>query len=160
MKRCSSCNQYKSKREFSWKNLRTGELATYCKPCMREYCRAHYRRNGHKHNQRRYANTVAYKARNRAYVVEFLRTHPCVDCGERDPVVLEFDHVRGSKRGNVSEMVAAGWGLACIGAEIDKCVVRCSNCHRKKTVAQLAWFKSRTSAGCEVESRTGRSSAW
>jgi len=53
----------------------------------------------------------------------------CVDCGyNEDPDALEFDHVRGTKVRSV-----AGTGL--VGSinqalnEIEKCEVRCSNCH-------------------------------
>ena len=71
--------------------------------------------------------------RNRDYIEAYLLAHPCVDCGETDPVVLEFDHVRGAKK---REVTAMGWrrcAIKTIQAEIDKCEVRCANCHKRAT---------------------------
>ncbi len=66
--------------------------------------------------------------------------HPCVDCGESDPVVLEFDHIdRVTKRMDVSVMAQRGYPLATLEAEVAKCVVRCANDHRRKSVAELGW---------------------
>ena len=69
--------------------------------------------------------------RNQVFVLEVLDRSSCVDCGERDPVVLDFDHV-GAKRANVSRLVL-GCGLAAVEAEMAECVVRCANCHRIRT---------------------------
>jgi hypothetical protein len=80
------------------------------------------------------AAAMRARQRNRAFVSTYLATHPCVDCGEADPVVLEFDHVRGEKRMDVGRMATSvGVGLVTLQAEIDKCEVRCANCHRRKT---------------------------
>ena len=54
------------------------------------------------------------------------------DCGVDDPVVLTFDHVRGTKRATVSDMVKQSLGLKTIFDEIAKCEVRCFNCHMIK----------------------------
>jgi hypothetical protein len=55
-----------------------------------------------------------------------------VDCGESDPIVLEFDHVRGVKRGEISRLKTMV-SLETLAEEIAKCDVRCANCHRRKT---------------------------
>ena len=84
--------------------------------------------------QRIRRNNAARVAANRARVDEYLLTHPCVDCGVTDLVVLEFDHVRGVKVGDVSALVTSGYPWTKIEAEIAKCDVRCANCHRRVTV--------------------------
>jgi hypothetical protein len=72
---------------------------------------------------------------------EYLLEHPCVDCGEPDPVVLDFDHVGGVKTANVSYLLnsAAGWER--VESEMKKCEVRCANCHRRKTAREQNWYK-------------------
>ena len=70
---------------------------------------------------------------NRLLVGRHLSKNHCVDCGERDPIVLEFDHVRGVKKDNISNMVGKGVSTEIIVAEIAKCEVRCANCHRRAT---------------------------
>jgi hypothetical protein len=61
---------------------------------------------------------------------EYLSNHPCVDCGEARVKRLDFDHVRGEKIANISDMMSLPWEW--ILTEIAKCVVRCSGCHRDK----------------------------
>lgn len=39
----------------------------------------------------------ALSSERMAYLIEYFALHPCVDGGERDPLVLEFDHI-GPKR--------------------------------------------------------------
>ena len=72
----------------------------------------------------------------REFITAYLSKHPCVDCGESDTVVLTFDHVRGVKSYNVGDMVATDRSLETIRDEIEKCEVRCFNCHAKRTHEQ------------------------
>jgi hypothetical protein len=75
-------------------------------------------------------------------VIEYLRSHPCVDCGETDPVVLDFDHVdRFTKRWDIAGRIGYGLAWRTIQAEIAKCVVRCANCHRRRTARQFGWYR-------------------
>lgn len=76
----------------------------------------------------------ASKALSKARLKEYLSAHPCVDCGENDPIVLEFDHVRGVKTSEVYNLaVKRGWAWKRVLTEIAKCEVRCANCHRRVT---------------------------
>jgi hypothetical protein len=79
----------------------------------------------------------------RAMVLHYLADHPCVDCGEKDLVVLQFDHVRGKKIENISLMIRLGYSEEAIHKEIAKCEVRCANCHARRTAIQQNWTKAR-----------------
>ena len=70
----------------------------------------------------------------------YFSVHPCVDCGNTDIRVLDFDHVYGEKGGNISRMIQGSPWLA-IEAEIAKCEVRCANCHRIKTIERGQWWR-------------------
>src|SRR5690242_6245481 len=133
MKMCSKCGLVLPKSAFAQRSKDGATCNSYCRSCQREYYRLHYRQNSEHHNRRRMINAARQRARNRKALVELLRLHRCVDCGEGDPRVLEFDHVRGPKCGNIGDLVArpAAWDR--ILSEIAKCEVRCANCHRRKT---------------------------
>ncbi len=71
----------------------------------------------------------------------YFSNHPCVDCGNSDIRVLEFDHVRGRKTDGISHLLSQGYGWPRIEAEISKCEVRCANCHRIKTVESRGFWR-------------------
>lgn len=65
-------------------------------------------------------------------MIRLEKNKPCADCKNHFPYyVMDFDHVRGVKVGNVSTL--ALWSIARILEEISKCEVVCSNCHRIRT---------------------------
>lgn len=70
----------------------------------------------------------------RAFVWDYLSHSVCVDCGEYDPMVLQFDHVKGKKKMEISQMVAQGYSIEAILEEIAKCEVRCANCHQRREI--------------------------
>ena len=146
-KLCPNCGKTKAWSAFSSRLVGEFRPVSYCRTCQRAYCKAHYRRNREKHNAGRYRRRRGERAANREFVWRYLESHPCVDCGESDIVVLEFDHVRGNKEGEISIMVGRGVSHDQLLQELAKCVVRCANCHRRKTALQLDWKVAQRSAG-------------
>lgn len=79
--------------------------------------------------------------RNRRYTLQYLSTHPCVDCGETDIRVLQFDHIDPDlKYDRVANLIFRS-SLATLQAEIDKCEVRCANCHAKRTAEHRNYYE-------------------
>ncbi len=73
-------------------------------------------------------------------LVEYLRTHPCVDCGEDDVLVLEFDHLEDKLFS-----IARGFRdrpLQALLDEMAKCEVVCANCHRRRTAARGGFLRA------------------
>jgi hypothetical protein len=137
-KRCARCqNDVPVVRYNKRKN---GNCYSYCRPCQTEYLHEHYVKNSPVYKKRRRESSRRYFARDRAYVAEYLRSHPCVDCGESDPIVLEFDHVdREEKDTEIASLVRWGCSLLRLQSEIAKCAVRCVHCHRRRTARQFGW---------------------
>lgn len=102
---------------------------------QREASRRHYV----KHREQVIASAKKYskltRERIRRFINSYLKDNPCIDCGETDTIVLEFDHVgkAGSKDFNISDATRKGVSMQRLKDEIAKCEVRCANCHRKKT---------------------------
>jgi ribosomal protein L37E len=73
----------------------------------------------------------------RAVAYESLK-QGCVDCGFSDIRALQFDHVRGTKSGEISQMIRRGVSERVLREEISKCEVRCANCHMIVTTQRRA----------------------
>lgn len=140
---CIKCDAEKPVEDFNWRDKKRGVRHYTCKACHSAYRRQHYLENIEKYKEkaRRWnaENQDEVRMRMRRYVLEYLLEHPCVDCGETNPIVLEFDHVRGEKIMEVSVMLGSMATFERIQAEIDKCEVRCANCHRIKTAKERGW---------------------
>lgn len=141
--RCSSCQIDKPAIAFSFSDRGRGTLNFYCRACQAAYRRTHYLANKPDYVRRAAIEVRRRRNENRREVVRYLKTHPCIDCGRTEPVALEFDHrVPELKINDVSTMMMSKrWPR--VLAEIEKCDVRCSNCHRRRTAVQFRWSKAR-----------------
>ena len=139
MKTCGVCGKEKPLDDFAWKNQSKGWKQWACRPCHKEYRKTHYEANRKKYIDRVVSRRKILREENHQKVLDYLLHHPCVDCGESDPIVLEFDHVRGDKLGCVGNMITEQWTK--ILEEIQKCEVRCCNCHQRMTSKRLGSFR-------------------
>ena len=142
-KRCSKCRQEKPISEFRRNRSRYDGLQHRCVPCDKEYCADWHQKHAIRRREEARSRNSRKRILVRSFIWNYLLTHPCVDCGETEPVVLDFDHVRGKKQCNIARMFTLS--IERVAAEIGKCEVRCANCHRRRTAHVQQW-KSRTFA--------------
>jgi hypothetical protein len=137
MRVCARCHASKPLAEFPIKNAAKGLYRSYCRPCCSEYGKEHYRKNKAYYLAKNHVSRARSRHVNRDVVFEFLLTHPCVDCGATNPVLLDFDHVDPkTKRWSVGSMLSRRT-TAAVRREMEKCVIRCANCHRRRTAIQF-----------------------
>jgi hypothetical protein len=73
---------------------------------------------------------------------------PCTDCKvQYPPYIMDFDHVRGVKRKNISTLVCAASSWETLLAELEKCDIVCSNCHREREY-QRRWHRGGVKESC------------
>jgi hypothetical protein len=139
LKWCYDCRQFKAINEFAFHDRTKGTRQTRCRTCHARYRRQHYVRNRETYIRQEVARIKRYRTENRPLVREYLRAHPCVDCGEADIVVLDFDHRDPASKKFSVMILASHKSWIRVLAEIEKCDVRCSNCHRRRTALQFDW---------------------
>lgn len=94
------------------------------------YHRDWYHRQSDEWKAAKAARSNARRTRMKEMVDAFKASKGC-QCGEVDPVALDFHHTDGDKEINVSDALRRGWGKDRLVQEMQKCQVICSNCHRK-----------------------------
>lgn len=151
-KRCLGCDESLPLDSFgdqrSKYTTKSGEIKvtvckkSRCKPCtVRDL-------KGYRANQTEKARLTINKRQrdsrnfNRTFTYEYLLRHPCVRCGESDPVVLDFHHVdRENKKECVSRMYE--YTLKTLYKEIQKCEVLCCHCHMEHHAKEFNYYKYR-----------------
>lgn len=128
---CTKCLEEKDISEFSW-SIKGIKRHPNCNACRAKQSNDYYYRNKEKLLEYKYDRQDRKREEARKYVWEYLSNQRCMDCGEYDPLVLTFDHVRGTKKMNISQMVNQGYLVEVIQEEIDKCEVVCNNCHLRR----------------------------
>lgn len=102
----------------------------YCHVCNNEYQKKWYKKHpgstarSHKTRQKFRRDYIKAKKENK----------PCADCGQIYPwYVMDFDHVRGEKKFNLSIVGSMICSVEKMDKEMAKCEIVCANCHRCRT---------------------------
>jgi hypothetical protein len=127
----------------------------WCRECFKQY----FRERGKLHLTQVAQSRDLRRERAHAYVLTHLRETQCVECGESDPVVLEFDHV-GEKTWEVGALTGRATRIALISEEIAKCEVVSCNCHRRRTYLRRGTTRTRRSAERIKDWRVRRNLEW
>jgi ATP-dependent Lon protease len=161
LKICKGCKQSLAIENFGWSNKSKSILMARCKKCHTEKNKLYQKQNYKKikNYQKQYRednlenlskqrkdyyenNKQSIAKRQKEYYlknkekIDAIKKQPCMDCKNIFPTIcMDFDHVRGKKLYNIANMKSQSWEL--VEAEIKKCDVICSNCHRIRTHERL-----------------------
>jgi len=139
-KLCTKCKIIKPMAAFPARKRALDGRASWCRDCFKANWHDRYYRNHDHYLQTHSKSRNKLRLEKARKVYDYLISHPCIDCGERDPIVLEFDHKDGrDKTLAVCLLVTRNCSWARIYAEIQKCEVRCANCHRRKTASNMGY---------------------
>ena len=130
MKICTKCGLPKDDTQYSW-SIRGVKKHSSCNQCRAKERSVYYQKHKPDELQYKAERQIEKRQEARKFVISYLLAHPCVDCGISDPLVLTFDHVRGTKKMDISQMVNQGYSIEALKEEIEKCEVRCGNCHMR-----------------------------
>jgi hypothetical protein len=142
MKICTACQVEKSVDDFGWRNRVKEIQLARCKNCVANYQRNHYQLNKKAYITKAAKWNKANAEENYVHLIEYFTTHPCIDCNESDIEVLEFDHKKCAlKEFTISKRLKTSPWVTLV-KEIEKCDVRCANCHRKRTNRQFGSWRT------------------
>jgi hypothetical protein len=137
-KRCVTCHVVQPLDAFNRRASASDGRQARCRDC----CKRWYVEHRAAHRAAVEARKVRVRIEYREWLGAYLLEHPCVDCGEDDIRVLDFDHPPGvDKVADVSLMLMRLVPWPRVLAEIEKCDVRCANCHRRRTAERGSYWR-------------------
>lgn len=110
----------------------SGEKMPYKdKKKRKEYQKKWYAKNRKKEIASANERKKKYKVKVRDFIVKDKISKGCAKCDEIEPCCLDYHHIKDNKETAIAKVLNKGWGQKRITEEIKKCIVVCSNCHRK-----------------------------
>lgn len=127
---CTKCKkELELENNFSIKNKKKNWYQCWCKSCSKIYKNQHYLNNKETYLKKARKADDLFRIKWR----KFKKTLKCEKCGENDQACLDFHHLnKKDKEYSIAQMVIRRMSMNKIKKEIQKCIVLCSNCHRKE----------------------------
>lgn len=120
---CSKCKILKDFSEFYNRSKSKDGKAVFCKSCRKEMDNLRY-----KYNPKKKLKNIEYEKKIRQIIIDAKTNRKCLFCDENEFVCLDFHHIdKTTKEVDVSQARS----IREVTEEIKKCIVVCSNCHRK-----------------------------
>lgn len=132
-KQCVRCLETKQKTEFHLRKNSKDGLQTLCKVCAISNAKDHYQ-----------LYKKEFKTRSKKYyfiikqVISIIKEkYGCQNCRCKDEICLDFHHVDPKTKLYQVGSIISKKNIELIVTEINKCIVVCSNCHRKIHAEQV-----------------------
>lgn len=135
---CNGCHEEKNLESFGLNRSKKDGRQTQCKDCRNKYASLWYSENKEVHKKRAEPGRRKALKRNREALWGILSDSSCVDCGESNSLVLEFDHLHDKEAGVAS---LHGGSLKRLLDEVAKCDIVCANCHRLRTYSRSGCWR-------------------
>jgi len=132
------------------KKLRSDNRSGYCAKCRSYDKLTPYGKQANCDRSRK--NSAEFRLKINAIKVE----RGCAECGyNRYPEALDFDHLPGEDK---TKAIALMWGCSWekVLAEIAKCEIVCSNCHRHRTKVRTDAARAARAAAPDARSLAPR----
>lgn len=126
-KLCIACNIEKPLDNFQI--VKKNKRHSRCIECRRQYDNEYHSNRSIDQKLRKQYLQNERRKRNLKAIRDYKSSHGCCKCGEKDYACLDFHHKSNDKEIDIG--CASVWSIERLAAEIAKCVVICSNCHRK-----------------------------
>lgn len=131
---CTKCGQEKPLTEFNFKNKSKGVYQSQCRSCKNEQARQLYQT---KYKERYLPRLKENKKKHRKQIhnlLEQIKSKGCCICGETDTCCLDFHHLYDK-----DFQISYGQDVSFerLFTELEKCILVCSNCHRKIHAGKL-----------------------
>lgn len=127
LKRCTGCDVEKPLSDFRKDTSKKDGHRYECKVCSRTRINSVYTQ---KYSIKCNARSKSTRIERVELVKQHKQQNPCVVCGEAEPACLDFHHKEASEKENSIAQMLNG-SLLKLLTEMAKCVILCSNCHRK-----------------------------
>lgn len=143
MKKCTNCKIEKELIDFNGNKCRKDGLNNICRKCSNERSRKYYNEKGEEHKKNVVKRNHKYRNVIRQFILDKLKVSKCIDCGNNDIRVLEFDHLPEFKKEyNISDMLRSSLSIDSIELEMNKCEIVCANCHRIRSIIRQNNYKN------------------